>query len=70
VCDVFKDLWAKGLAVDVKDSEAINVDPKHVLALHRAPLLSLKACSFADIGHNLGPFLFALFSFSAIPVVN
>jgi hypothetical protein len=62
-------LRAEGLAVDVKDSEAIDVDPKHVLALYRAPLLCLEACSFVDISYDLGPFFFALFSFSAVSVV-
>jgi hypothetical protein len=69
VRNVFKDLRAKGLAVDVKDSEAIDVDPEHVPAPYRAPLLCLEARSFADVGHDPGPFFFALFSFSAVPVV-
>jgi hypothetical protein len=34
VHNVFKDLRAKGLAVDVKDSKAINVNLEHVLALY------------------------------------
>jgi hypothetical protein len=69
VCDIFEDLRADKLTVDVKDGKAINVDLKHVLALYKAPLLCLKACSFADVSYNLGLFFFALFSFSAVLVI-
>jgi DNA phosphorothioation-dependent restriction protein DptG len=69
VHDIFKDLRAEGLAVDVKDSEAVNINPKHIPALHKAPLLSFEACSFADISYDLRPFIFTLFSFSAVLVI-
>jgi DNA phosphorothioation-dependent restriction protein DptG len=69
VCDIFEDLRANRLTVDIKDSEAINVNPKHVLALYKALLLCLKACSFIDVSYNLRPFFFTLFSFSAVLVI-
>jgi hypothetical protein len=69
VCNVFKNLRAKGLVVDVKNSKAINVNLEHILALYRVLLLCLKAYSFIDVGHDLGPFFFMLFSFSAVLVV-
>jgi hypothetical protein len=69
VCDVVEDLRVEGLAVDIKDGETVDVYLEHVAAGHNAALLGLKACSFADVGHDPGPFFFAVFGISAVPAV-
>jgi hypothetical protein len=60
----------KGLVVGVKDYIAIYISLKHVMAVYRAALLSLKASPFIDVCHNLGSFYLLLFCLSAVLAVN
>jgi hypothetical protein len=70
VRDIFEDVRVEGLAVGVEDRVAVYVSPKHVVAVRRAALLSLKAGPFADVCHDSGSFCFPLFRLSAVPAVD
>jgi hypothetical protein len=60
----------EGLAVGVKDCVAVYISPKHVTAVYKAALLSLKASPFVDVCYNLRLFCFLLFCFSAVLAVD
>jgi hypothetical protein len=56
--------------VGIKDCVAVYVSPKHVIAVYRAALLSLKAISFINVCYDLGLFCFLLFCLSAVLAVD
>jgi hypothetical protein len=70
VHDIFKDVQVEGLIVGVKDRVAVYVSLKHVAAVCKAALLSLKASPFTDVCHNLRLFCLLLFHLSAVLAVD
>ena len=68
--DVVNDFWLEWLPVDIENSVAVNVKPKHVTAVDWTALLSVKTSSLSDVGHDPRPFGFSLVKVLAVPRID